>query len=135
MRALDTSVAVPALVEWHDAHEAVVAALQPDDRLPAHAALETYSVLTRLPAPLRVAPARAAEVLRARFPPPYLALPPEEFDALVERLSNNGVHGGAVYDGLVGTSAAAAERPLLTRDTRASTTYRALGVAHEQMSR
>lgn len=81
MRALDTSVAVPALAEWHDAHGAVVAALRPDDRLTQHVALETYSVLTRLPGALRLDAATAAEVLLARFPPPHVALPPVEHDA------------------------------------------------------
>lgn len=132
MRALDTSVAVPAVAAWHDAHTAVVAVLRPDDRLPQHAALETYSVLTRLPPPLRLEAPRAAHVLRARFPPPYLALPLEEHDALVERLSTQGVRGGAVYDGLVGATAAAGS-VLLTRDARAATTYGALGIRYERL--
>lgn len=133
MRALDTSVAVPALVEWHEAHAAVVAALDPDDRLAQHAALEAYSVLTRLPAPLRLDPGRAAETLRTRFPPPYLTLPSEAHDALVLRLSRAGVRGGAVYDGLVGATASAHETVLLTRDERATATYRALGVEHDHV--
>lgn len=133
MRALDTSCAVPALAQWHEAHHAVVAALTPDDRLPQHTVLETYSVLTRLPAPLRLEGARAAAVLRARFPPPYLALPTDVQDGLVERLAGIGVHGGAVYDGLVGATATANDALLLTRDERATGTYRALGVAHRQL--
>lgn len=132
MRALDTSVAVPALADWHDAHRAVVDALRPDDRLTQHVALETYSVLTRLPAPLRLDAAGAADVLLTRFPAPYVALSPEEHDALVERLSRAGVHGGAVYDGLVGAAAAASDLVLLTRDQRAARTYRALGIAYER---
>lgn len=133
MRALDTSCAVPALAQWHEAHHSVVAALQPDDRLPQHTVLETYSVLTRLPAPLRLEGGQAAEVLRARFPPPYLALPTAVHDGLVERLAGLGVHGGAVYDGLVGATAAANDALLLTRDERATIIYRRLGVAHQQM--
>lgn len=72
-------------------------------------------------------------MLRARFPPPYLALPQEEHDALVERLTTEGVHGGAVYDGLVGATAAATGSVLLTRDARAAATYRALGVMYEML--
>ena len=47
---LDTSAAIPLLLEYHDAHDVVVAAAA--DRplsLPSHALAETYSVLTRLP--------------------------------------------------------------------------------------
>ena len=47
---LDTSVAVPLLVFSHTAHADVSATVgRRRLRLGAHAALETYSVLTRLP--------------------------------------------------------------------------------------
>lgn len=128
MRALDTSVVIPALAQWHEAHDQVVAELRPDDRLPQHVALEAYSVLTRLPVPLRVEPSTAAHVLLARFPPPRLTLPPAQHDALIERLSRAGIRGGAVYDGLVAATAAAAGCLLVTRDRRAARTYRALEV-------
>ncbi|CAN5789404.1 hypothetical protein BH20ACT4_BH20ACT4_13540 [soil metagenome] len=124
---------MPALAEWHEAHSSVIASLEPDDRLPQHAALEVYSVLTRLPAPLRLDPADAADTLRARFPPPYLVLPSDAHDDLVGRLSRAGVRGGSVYDGLVGATASAQGAVLLTRDERATVTYRALGVAHERL--
>jgi hypothetical protein len=41
---------------------------------------------------------------------------------------NAGISGGAVYDGLIGLTAATAECRLLTRDGRASKTYERLGV-------
>jgi hypothetical protein len=41
--------------------------------LVAHCAVESYSVLTRLPAPHRVAPNLVDEFLRAEFPDPYVA--------------------------------------------------------------
>lgn len=66
--ALDTSVAVPLLVQTHGAHSAVVRwwAERPV-ALSGHAAVETYSVLTRLPGDLRLRPADAALLLQERF--------------------------------------------------------------------
>lgn len=51
---------------------------------------------------------------------------------MVVRLSHADVRGGAVYDGLVGLTAAAADLVLLTRDHRAARTYRALGIPYER---
>ena len=48
--ALDTSVAIPLLVNTHAAHEAVVRWWDGREvALSGHAVAETYSVLTRLP--------------------------------------------------------------------------------------
>jgi PII-like signaling protein len=49
--------------------------------------------------------------------------------ALLEILAQAGVRGGAVYDALVGWTAAHASAELLTLDARAMATYRALGVS------
>ncbi len=69
--ALDTSVAVPLLVRTHEAHAAVVRWwAHRRVALCGHAVVETYSVLTRLPADLRLAPADAARLLAERFAPP-----------------------------------------------------------------
>lgn len=127
----DTSVAVPALPAWHDVHDAVVAHLAADDRLPDHVALQIYAVLTRLPAPLQLSPAAAADVLRRRFPPPYLHLPEKRRDDLPTAFASVGVRGGATYDGLVGLTATANDCLLLTRDMRAMATYHRLDVAVE----
>ena len=59
MIALDTSVAVATFGAWHELHEVARAALTTDSRLTAHTALETYSVLTRLPEPFRADPVTA----------------------------------------------------------------------------
>ena len=133
MRALDTSVVVPAVVAWHEAHDDIVAVLRDDDTLPAHVALEAYSLLTRLPAPLRTTPVDAAGVLRARFAPPYLGVGGATSAALVDRLADAGVRGGAAYDGLIAVCAQEAGLVLLTRDRRAVTTYDALDVAYERI--
>ncbi len=45
-----------ALSAWHESHDAAAEALEAVRVLPAHAMLETYSVLTRLPGGLAVPP-------------------------------------------------------------------------------
>jgi len=99
--------------------------------LPAHALLETYSVLTRLPSGLAAAPAVAAAVLRERFPDPPLRLAARDHAKLLDRLASADVYGGASYDALVALEAHAHDRPLLTLDRRAQQTYRRLGVRFE----
>jgi hypothetical protein len=49
--AVDTSVVVAAFASWHEGHLAALECLRRDPRLPAHVAIETFSVITRLPAP------------------------------------------------------------------------------------
>ena len=125
--ALDTSVAVPLLVQTHAAHAAVVRWWE--DRkiaLSGHAVAETYAVLTRLPGDLRLAPADAARLLGERFAPPYL-LPPETAARLPELLARWDIAGGAVYDALVALAAAENGATLATRDARARNTYERVG--------
>jgi predicted nucleic acid-binding protein len=66
---VDTSVAVALVVADHEHHEATFEAVR-DRRLglAGHAAFETFSVLTRLPAPARRTPAAVARILRRNFP-------------------------------------------------------------------
>lgn len=49
MIALDSSVVIACFGSWHEHHLAARMTLEEDPRLPAHAGLEAYSVLTRLP--------------------------------------------------------------------------------------
>lgn len=125
--ALDTSVAVPLLVRTHAAHDAV--SRWRDGRevaLSGHAMAETYSVLTRLPGDIRLAPADAARLLSDRFVEPLL-LGPVAAKNLVEVLGRLGIAGGAVYDALVGLAAAEHNVDLATRDARAKPTYESVG--------
>lgn len=130
--ALDTSVAVPLMVARHDSHSLVTAwwrALPSADvALAGHALAETYSVLTRLPGDLRVAPEDAVRLLDARLAPP-LSLSAHAHQALAATLSHLGVAGGAVYDALVGLAALEHGVPLATRDLRARDTYERVGVS------
>lgn len=128
--AVDTSVAVAFLDAGHTAHRACVDALgAARAALAGHAAFESLSVLTRLPGPAQVTPADAATALRAAFPEPCW-LSAEQQSALLGTLGEVGLHGGMVYDALVGESARANGRTLLTRDRRAVATYEFLGVSY-----
>lgn len=118
---VDTSVAVAFLVADHEQHAEVV------DALSGHAAFETFSVLTRLPPPLRRTPRAVARLLSAGFAAPRF-LGEDATSRLLTMLPSLGISGGAVYDALVAAVAVHHEMPLITRDRRAVTTYRALDV-------
>jgi hypothetical protein len=120
---------IAALSSWHEQHEAAGAALDAVEALPAHVLLESYSVLTRLPSGLAVAPELAARVIASRFGGPPLQLDAPGRAQLVATLARSGVLGGAAYDGLVALEAAAHDQTLATLDTRAQATYRRLGAA------
>lgn len=127
--ALDTSVAVPLLVRTHRAHDIVVRWWNGRDvALSGHAAVETYSVLTRLPGDLRMAPADAAQLMKERFGKPLL-LRSDVAARLPQVLSDLGVAGGAVYDALVALAAVEHGAKLATRDGRARVTYDVVGVS------
>ena len=123
---VDTSVAVALVLEGHEAHEETFTAL--DDHvlgLAGHAWFETYSVLTRLPSPLRRMPTEITEIMRRNFPESRF-LPEAAANELASRLAGLGVAGGAVYDALVAQVAVTYGLPLATRDQRAIDVYRAL---------
>ncbi|MDQ2678367.1 MAG: type II toxin-antitoxin system VapC family toxin [Actinomycetota bacterium] len=134
MTALDTSVSIPALVSWHEAHDQTRLRAA-GAHIPAHGLAETYSVLTRLPSPHRLDAAIAAPLVRGWFPSDrILATPAALQRRLVELLAASGLEGGATYDGLVGLTARHHGHVLLTRDRRAATTYEALDVKFELLT-
>ena len=124
---LDTSAAVPLLVQTHDAHPSVVRWWAGRDvALCGHALAETYSVLTRLPGDLRVEPLDAARLIEERFDA-ALTLSTVVARGLPATLARLGIAGGAVYDALVGLAAVEHDVALATRDVRARGTYEAVG--------
>ena len=126
--ACDTSVAIAALDPSHEGHAVSRRALlRRRPALAGHAAFETYSVLTRLPLPLRLRPEQAVQVLTSAFPEPCW-LDGDGTGHLWSSMAELGVVGGAAYDSLVGAAARANGRRLLTRDRRAERTYRSVGV-------
>lgn len=128
MIAVDSSVVIAGFASWHEQHESALKALAGRPRLVAHAALETYSVLTRLPPPHRAQAGMVAEFLRIRFPEPALCLPEMRYQALVETLAARQILGGQVYDALIGFTAAAHGASLVSLDRRATLIYELVGV-------
>lgn len=129
--AVDTSVAVPLVVQTHVAHELVVEWWGGRRvALSGHAVAETYSVLTRLPGDIRLAPEDAVRIITERFAPP-LVLDTATSAALPEILAGLGVAGGAVYDAMIALAAVEHKCTLATRDQRAKATYELVGVAVE----
>jgi len=125
---VDTSVAIPLLVATHRAHDEVCRWWNGREvALSGHALAETYSVLTRLPGDLRVAPADAARLLGDRFDEPFL-VGADTAGLLPEVLGRLGIAGGAVYDALVALAALEHNAALATRDARAKATYEMVGV-------
>lgn len=131
MIAPDTSVLVAGFATWHEAHQSAARALNRGVHLIAHTAVETYSVLTRLPPPHRVAAAVVQAYLADATSENYLVLDAQPHRDLINHLAAHNVTGGAAYDALVGWTAKAAGATLLTRDQRAVRTYDLLNVDYE----
>ena len=125
----DSSVVIAAFASWNEKHEAAIEALGDVRDLVAHVELEAYSVLTRLPEPLRADPGLVAEYLRDDFSGERMVLPESERRTLVERLARLSISGGAVYDAGVAATADHHGRALLSCDRRAARTYEKLGVS------
>lgn len=134
MIAVDTSVVIAAFASWHEGHERSAKVLVPGVRLPAHCAVECYSVLTRLPPPHRVSSSVARDLLSSRFKEPFLSLDPPGYLVLLDHLVDQSIAGGAAYDALVGLTAARHGARLYSRDRRASRVYEALNIDFEVIS-
>lgn len=129
MKVADTSLVVAAFASWHELHSAADAELSADTRLPAHCAVEAYSVLTRLPPPHRVAAPLVRDFMHERFRGQYVILSPAGYRDMIPRLVELGIPGGAAYDALIAFTAHDAGGELVSCDVRAADTYRRIGVA------
>jgi predicted nucleic acid-binding protein len=128
--AIDTSVAVPALLSWHEHHE-VCRRIASGTRIPAHALLESYAVLTRLPSPHRIDGSTAVELLSSWFPPRRVLTAPAALQrSALATLAEGGIEGGASHDALIALTAGHHGEELLTRDVRARHTCDRIGVPH-----
>jgi len=128
LKAADTSLVIAAFASWHESHEAARHALDDGLRLIEHCALETYSVLTRLPPPHRTSGEVVRDFLTARFPRPFLRLREQAYKDFILGLPDHGVTGGAAYDALVAATAAGCNAELVTCDRRALPIYERYGV-------
>jgi predicted nucleic acid-binding protein len=107
---------VAAVCTWHEHHGAAAADIERRfDRgeqlsVAAHALVETYAVLTRLPAPHRLAPADAWALVKANFvePAAVVALDGPAHIALLGRLATMGIGGGRSYDAVIAACASQA---------------------------
>lgn len=132
--ACDSSVLIAALCPWHAAHASSLAAARTRvTTIAAHVLTETYATLTRLPPGHRVSAATALASLRA-LPYDPVTLPPRHHLALLARLADEGVCGGATYDGVIAATAAHHGHLLLTLDRRAERTYQVVGVDYELLA-
>lgn len=129
--AADSSVTIAALVADHEAREPAEEALKRCTRTIAHVAIETYSVLTRIPPPRRLASIDAAALIEARLPSTHATLNASNYAEAPTRLAGAGISSGATYDGLIALTALEHDLELITRDKRAERTYRALGVPYQ----
>jgi predicted nucleic acid-binding protein len=128
---VDTSIAVALVITDHPGHDVVFDALGARRLgLAGHAAFETYSVLTRLPPPLRRTATAAIRLLEVNFPQSRF-LSAEAASEVLSLLAPAGIAGGSVYDALVGYTAKTHGVMLATRDERARESYRALDVQLE----
>jgi predicted nucleic acid-binding protein len=129
VNAVDTSVIVAAFASWHEQHVVALRALQARPRLPVACALETYAVLTRLPAPHRADPRLVGDFLAANFEGPGIGLSvDEDGPTLIATLAERGISGGAAYDAVIGLVCQRANATLVTLDERARSTYERIGV-------
>jgi predicted nucleic acid-binding protein len=128
LKAADTSLVIAAFASWHESHEAARRALDGGLRLIEHCALETYSVLTRLPPPHRTSGEVVRDFLAARFPQPLLRLSESAYKGFILGLVDHGVTGGAAYDALVAATAAGCGTELVSCDRRALAVYERYGV-------
>ena len=106
---VDTSCMIAAVCGWHKHHTEAAAEierrLEDKERLAtaAHALAEAYSVLTRMPAPHRLAPADALALLEGNFidGASVIALDSDGYRSLLKRAGREGVSGGRTYDAII----------------------------------
>jgi len=104
---------VAAVSSWHEHHGRATAAI--DNRLArkqkmivaAPALIETYSVLTRLPAPHRISPADALAIVDANFlgRVTTVALTAVGYRNLLRGSVEAGISGGRIYDFVIAACA------------------------------
>lgn len=105
--AADASVLVAAVVAWHERHKPATAAIESALArkslvIPAPALIESYAILTRLPAQHRLAHADAFHLLRSSFGTARIAGPrTRDTWTVLRRWSVAPIGGTEAYDALV----------------------------------
>jgi len=118
--ALDSSYIIALTADWHAQHARTLRSHtklegQAEILLPLHAIAESYSVLTRLPAPYRLSAQLASQSLSENFVKraTTVALKPEHVWRLIAELARLGIVGSQIYDALIAASAAEAHAKVL----------------------
>ena len=109
---LDTSCIVPLLSVGHSQHAPTLAGYTVRRRraeqpvIPVHALLESFSVLTRSPAPLFISPAQVRKMLVENFSEvaEFPGLSPHQCWAGLDELAARSLGGGMVYDAIIADS-------------------------------
>ena len=138
---LDTSCLIALLFNWHQSHSPTLAEYETRRRrkevpvIPAHALLESFSVMTRLPAGKGLYPGDARNLLAGNFA--AAAEVPDLPGAIcwetIEELTLRRIAGGIVYDAVIARSAhQAGARMLLTWNVRDMLRVAPLGLAVRQ---
>jgi predicted nucleic acid-binding protein len=124
--AVDSSVVIAGFASWSEQHRQARTILDEGARLIAHAALETYSVLTRLPPPHRAPADVVHEFLVTQFREPWLTLSERRQREVLASCARSLIVGGATYDALIASTANAHNAVLASCDKRAASTYEAM---------
>lgn len=133
MKAVDSSVVIAAFASWHEHHAIARKAMTARPRLIAHAAVESYSVLTRLPPPHRASPGIVHAFIAERFTDPFLTLSEGGYQELLATVAAGQILGGTVYDALIAFTAVEHDATLMSLDQRAAATYETVGAHVEQL--
>ncbi len=129
---VDSSVIVGALhFENQASRQLARAAIATAPQPLAHALSESYSTLTRLPAPIRLSAQTAWRYLSGAFPQEAIVLNAKEHRETLALISREGITGGRIYDALIGAAARSAGARLITADRRAAAVYSLVGVDFE----
>ena len=105
----DTSVLVAALVQPHPLHNRALSWLKKakaeefDLIVSSHTIAELYAVLSTLPVSPRITPGLAWRLIHESVEPvaSVISLSSSDYFAIIKRMSDLGISGGAVYDALI----------------------------------
>lgn len=114
---VDTNCVVALLSQRHEHHKRATGEIERrlDEGqvmvLAAHTLVETYAVLTRLPAPHRLSSSDCRALLEANFAPEMVeivALSAEGYRRLIHEAPDGNLSGGRVYDAIIAACARSA---------------------------
>lgn len=104
----DTSLLVATAIANHPHHNQAFAAFRQVTGgrhvgvVAAHALAETYSILTRFPVSPMIHPSEALRFINTTVIQhcEVISLRVNDYASLIESFANNGIRGGAIYDGI-----------------------------------